>query len=304
MNILVTGGAGFIGSHVVDELLKNHSVVVIDDLSTGSKKSLNPQAIFYQADICSSDLQKIFKKHKFDAIIHLAAQINARLSISDPLHDAKTNMEGTLNLLELAKTYKIPRFVFASSIAIYGTPIYMPCDENHPSNPLSPYGISKYGAEKYVQLYSRAHGIQYTILRYANVYGPRQNAKGEAGVISIFIDNALQSKPLKIFGDGKQTRDFVFVEDVAKATILGLSCRNITANIASDSVISITDLAKRIQRLSSKPIQIIYGDAMPVYIKHIQVDTTKAKKMLGWKASVPLDKGLEKTITYFRRYTK
>lgn len=219
--ILVTGGAGFIGSHLVDALVeKKHQVVIVDNLSTGKKSNLNPKAKFYKLDIANYKLGEIFKREKPDYVFHLAAQINVRKSIADPIADAKTNVLGSLNLLENCKKYKVKKIIFSSSGgAIYGDTAIIPTPETVIPHPQSPYAIAKFTIEQYLDFYYKVYGLKYTILRYANVYGPRQDAHGEAGVISIFTERIKCNQPIIINGDGKQTRDFVYVDDVVKANL-------------------------------------------------------------------------------------
>lgn len=224
MKILVTGGAGFIGSHVVDSLLAEaHQVVVVDDLSSGKLENLNPAAKFYQLDIRSSDLKKVFEAEQPDIVNHHAAQIDVRLSVADPIHDAQVNVEGTINLLECCRLFGVRRVIFASSGgAVYGEPEYLPVDENHPINPQAPYGLTKFVGEKYLDIYHALYGISYVTLRYGNVFGPRQDPHGEAGVIAIFIGRLIGGEAPYIFGTGEQIRDYVYVDDIADVNVAAL----------------------------------------------------------------------------------
>ena len=224
MKILVTGGAGFIGSHVVDELIqKGHKVVVIDDFSSGKKENLNRKAKFYKLDICDPKIAKVFKKEKFDAVFHLAAQISAAHSMTHPLFDAKVNVLGTINLIENAFKYGVKKFIYTSSGGVlYGNAKKLPTPENSSLNPICPYGVSKLTAENYLRYYHKNFNLDFIGLRYGNVYGPRQDGKGEAGVVAIFIENFLAKKPCIVYGDGNQTRDYVYVKDVAKANVMFL----------------------------------------------------------------------------------
>ena len=221
MNILVTGGAGFIGSHVVDAYLaEGHHVVVVDDLSSGVKENVSPNAQFHQLDIRGSEIQQLFQRQSFDVVNHLAAQMDVRRSVADPMFDASVNFLGGLNIFEAARRSGVKKIIFSSTGgAIYGEQEAFPADEEHPVRPLSPYGITKLVTEKYLFYYKEVYGIQHVILRYANVYGPRQNPHGEAGVVAIFAKKMLESQRPVINGDGKQTRDYTFVGDVVKVSL-------------------------------------------------------------------------------------
>ena len=218
MKILVTGGAGFIGSNVVDAYVTaGHEVVVVDSLVSGRRANLNPKAKFYEMDVRNPELEKVFANEHPEIVNHHAAQIDVRKSVTDPVYDAEINILGGIKLLELCRTYGVRKVIYISSGgAIYGEPVYLPCDEAHPVNPLSPYGASKYTLELYLYLFKQVYGLDYTILRYANVYGPRQNPEGEAGVVAIFTGQLMQGKQVRIFGSGEQERDFVFVGDCAR----------------------------------------------------------------------------------------
>ena len=228
MKIMVTGGAGFIGSHVVDTFISNgHEVVVVDDLSTGRRSNLNPAATFYQVDIRSPQLAEIFENERPQVVDHHAAQMDVRRSVEDPLFDAEVNVLGSIKLIELARKYEIERFIYISTGgAVYGEPEYLPCDEAHPINPICPYGASKHTVEHYLYMYQELYGLNYVVLRYPNVYGPRQDPHGEAGVVAIFSGQMLNNHPVVINGDGKQERDFVFVRDCARANLLALTTEN------------------------------------------------------------------------------
>ncbi|HZY10966.1 MAG TPA: NAD-dependent epimerase/dehydratase family protein, partial [Bacteroidota bacterium] len=225
MNILVTGGAGFIGSHVADACISSgHSVFIIDDLSMGKREYLNSNAKFLKMDIRDEKVREVFQKEKFDVLIHHAAQMDVRKSVDDPLFDASVNIVGTLNLLENCRSSGVRKFIFASTGgAIYGEQDYFPADETHPVRPCSPYGVSKLSIEKYLNYYHVVYGLNYICLRYANVYGPRQNPHGEAGVVAIFTSKMLSGDQPVINGNGKQTRDYVYVEDVVRANLSALS---------------------------------------------------------------------------------
>jgi UDP-glucose 4-epimerase len=224
MRILVTGGAGFIGSHVVDAYIQaGHEIWVLDDLSRGKRDQVNPHAQFVRMDLRSPDLKELVADVAFDCINHHAAQIDVRVSVADPVRDAMINIIGTLNLLEAARTHKVPRMIFASTGgAIYGEQRHFPASEQHPTSPVSPYGVAKLAVEHYLEYFRQVHDLQYVVQRYSNVYGPRQDPEGEAGVVAIFCGRILRGQRLIIYGDGQQTRDYVYVQDVAQANLLAL----------------------------------------------------------------------------------
>jgi UDP-glucose 4-epimerase len=225
MRILVTGGAGFIGSHVVDVYIRaGHEVWVLDDLSRGKREQVNPHAHFVRMDLRSPDLMDVLAEGKFGCINHHAAQIDVRFSVADPTHDAMINIIGTLNLLEAARANGVPQVIFSSTGgAIYGEQRHFPATEHHPTSPVSPYGVAKLAVEHYLEYYRLVQGLRYIVLRYANVYGPRQDPEGEAGVVAIFCGKILRKQRLVIYGDGEQTRDYVYVGDVARANLLALN---------------------------------------------------------------------------------
>ena len=303
MKFLVTGGAGFIGSHLVDRLIKGgHKVVVIDNLSTGKKENLNPKAKFYKIDICSYRISQIFKKEKPEVVFHYAAQIDVRKSVENPVEDAKINILGSLNLLENCRKCEVKKFIFASTGgAIYGDTEIVPTSENYPEFPLSPYGIEKLVIEKYLNYYHKTFGLPYIALRLANVYGPRQNSKGEAGVVAIFCDKMLSKKQPMINGDGKQTRDFVFIDDVVEANILALKKNKIGIfNIGTAEETDVNTIFKKLKNLAGSKCKKIYGPTLPGEQKRSCLDYSKAKKELSWQLKYSLDEGLNKTIKWFR----
>lgn len=301
MNILVTGGAGFIGSHLVDKLIEEgYLVSIVDNLVTGKEKFINPNASFFNLDICSEDLKKVFLKG-FDCVIHLAAQIKVEKSLEDPINDAKINILGTLNLLENCRNYGVKKIIYATSAAEVGHPQYFPIDEKHKVNPLSPYGISKHTAEHYLKIYFQLYGLKYTVLRYSNVYGPRQNCSGEGGVVAIFADSLSKNKETIIFGDGKQSRDFVYVEDVVHANILALeNGDNQSFNIGFGEEISIKDLLLEMQKVMGIKKEIVFSEERKGEIKRCLFDISKAKSELEWKPRICLNEGLKKTIDYYQ----
>lgn len=297
MKILVTGGAGFIGSHIVDHLIhRGDQVVIVDNLSTGKEENLNSEAQFYQLDLTDPKLTEILKQERPEVVIHQAAQTQVPRSIQEPLFDANSNIIGTINLLEASRQSGVRKIIFASTAAVYGNPKYLPIDENHPIRPLSGYGIGKYTAEQYLQIYYNLYGIQYTVLRYANVYGIRQDAKGEGGVVSIFIDRVAHQQPIAIFGNGEQTRDYIYVEDVARANIAAIDHGDGEVfNIGTGVRTSINQLVELLTQVTGNPVIKEYQDERSGDIKDSVFDNRKAQVLLKWKPIIELYKGIEKT---------
>ncbi len=304
MKVLVTGGAGFIGSHVVDLLIDNgYEVVIVDDLSTGRKSNLNPAATFYPMDIRSPELAGVFEKERPDYVDHHAAQMNVHRSVIDPLFDADVNVRGSINLLENARNYGVKHFIYISTGgAVYGEPIYLPCDENHPINPICPYGASKHSVEHYLYMYHLNYGLSYTVLRYPNVYGPRQDPQGEAGVIAIFIAQMLKNEPVMINGDGENERDFVYVSDCAQANLLSIQCANGAGiyNIGSSQGVTINQVYAALKQRTGYLLEAVHGPARVGETRRIYLDATKAAQGLKWKPKVSFDEGLSLTVDYFR----
>ncbi|MFD2370801.1 NAD-dependent epimerase/dehydratase family protein [Brevibacillus sp. GCM10020057] len=302
MKVLVTGGAGFIGSHIVDQLVaQQQQVVVVDNLSTGKKSRVHPSAAFYLCDITSPELQAVFAQEKPDAVIHQAAQIDVRHSMASPLHDAMVNIIGTLRLLECAVRYQVQKFIYASSAAIYGVPSAAVIDETHQPLPLSCYGISKFTPEHYIRVLSEQSSLDYTILRYANVYGERQELAGEGGVIIRFIQNMLQNTPPGIYGDGQQTRDFIHVGDVAAANVAALryGTREVL-NVSTSQALSINDLVTLLNEMMSLHIEPVYLPAREGDIRHSCLSNDRTREILQWEPQVTLHRGLHQTIEYVR----
>ncbi|MEM4590210.1 MAG: NAD-dependent epimerase/dehydratase family protein [Candidatus Micrarchaeia archaeon] len=303
MKILVTGGAGFIGSNLVDALIrKKHEVIVLDNLSTGKIENINKKAVFYNIDLRDIlKLKSLFEKERPEIVYHLAAQINVRRSIKDPFYDESVNIAGSLNLLECCKDYGINRIIYSSSGgAVYGEPNKLPAPEEHEIKPLSHYGASKFAVESYLSVYNSIYGLDYITLRYANVYGPRQDFLGEAGVIAIFIKNALIGEPLTIFGDGNQTRDFVFVNDVVNANVLSLNYRGNFRifNIGTGIPTSINQIAKEIEKTIGKKITIIRGEAIKGEVRDTYLDIGRAKRELGFLPLVSISEGIRLTFEW------
>jgi len=301
MKILVTGGAGFIGSHIVDAYIKQgHNVVIIDDLSTGDIKNVNPRAVFINQDIQNSQIEQAFKEFEFDIINHHAAQINVRRSLEDPLFDARVNVIGSLNLLNLSAKYKIKRFIFSSSGgAIYGEPENYPITEDFSAEPLSPYGAAKFAVEHYIKVFAKLYNFDYVILRYSNVYGPRQISKSEAGVISIFINQILENKECFVNGDGEQTRDYIYVSDVVKANLLALNANSDYFNIGTGIETSVNTLLDVLGKILNKEIPHKHRAPICGEVFKNVLNFSKVKKILGWTPEVPLIKGIELTYKYF-----
>ena len=300
---MVTGGAGFIGSNLTDALIaKNHEVLVIDNLATGFKENLNPQAKFFNLDITDQKLADIFAIEKPEVVFHFAAQIDVRKSAENPVWDANQNILGSLNLLENCKNFGVKKFIFASTGgAIYGDTTDIPTKENHAEQPLSPYGIAKLAIEKYLYYYQEIFGLAYVILRYANVYGPRQNAKGEAGVVAIFCDKLLAGQVPVINGDGKQTRDYTYVSDVVWANLLALDkASNVIYNVGTGIETDVNQLADLIKGNFKTDLEFTHGEAKAVEQQRSCLDSGKIKKELGWQPEVKLEEGIKKTADWFK----
>lgn len=304
MKILVTGGAGFIGSHVVDLYIQEgHEVIVVDDLSTGRISNLNPHASFYQMDIRSDKIAEVFKNEKPEIVNHHAAQMEVRRSLSDPVFDAEVNILASIKLAELSRDYGVRKFIHISSGgAIYGEPEYLPCDESHPVNPLSPYGASKFAFEKYLFLFHANFDLDYTILRYANIFGPRQDPYGEAGVVAIFTGQMLQNKPVLINGTGEQIRDFVYVTDCARANLITLENGSQQAyNLGTGIGVSINEIYQHLKNITKYPMDAEYGPVKPGETFRIYLDAKKALVELQWQPEISLKDGLAYTVDYFKQ---
>jgi len=306
LQILVTGGAGFIASNIVDELINDgYKVIVVDNLSSGKKENLNKNAEFYHMDIRDAELEKIFKDNSITYVIHHAAQIDVQKSLAEPIFDAENNILGTINLLDNCRDYEVEKIIYASSAAVYGEPDYLPIDEEHSIKAMSPYGISKYTPEQYIKMYSKLYDIKYSIFRYANVYGPRQDPKGEGGVISIFVDKMLAGEKSIIFGDGKQTRDFIYVNDIVKANIMALNKGdNIVVNISTETRESVNDLVKYLNEILETNIDAVYKNARKGDILHSSLKNNRAEELLGWTPEYDLKEGLKQTVEYYQGLKK
>ena len=299
MKIIVTGGAGFIGSHLVDAYVADgHEVHVVDDFSTGREANVNPKAVVHRLDIADADAVKLITEIKPDVLNHHAAQMDVRHSVADPAFDARVNIIGFVNLLQGCLEAGVKKVIFASSGgAVYGDKEPIPAGEDHPTEPLSPYGVSKRAGELYLGYYHMAFGLPYVALRYANVYGPRQSSKGEAGVVAIFIDRLLSEKSPIINGDGKQTRDYVFVGDVVAANLAALRTQFIGAvNIGTGQETDVVMICESLRaRLRSK-VEATHGPAKAGEQRRSCLAIGFAAQVLGWQPAVPLDQGLQQTV--------
>ncbi len=303
MNILVTGGAGFIGSQIADAFISlGHNVCIIDNLSTGIKENINPKATFYKKDITDKEIIRIFEKEKFDVVSHQAAQIDVRKSVADPVFDANNNILGTLNLLQACVKTGVRKFMFASTGgAIYGEQDYFPADELHPTRPVSPYGITKLTIEKYLFYYNIQYKLNYTVLRYANVYGPRQNPFGEAGVVAIFANKLLHKEQPVINGEGKQTRDYVFVGDVVKANIKTLEDGESTIyNVGTGIETNVNQIFKLLNKITGNYAQEKHGPQAKGEQMRSVISSDKLLSKFNWEPSTYLEEGLLKTVEYFK----
>lgn len=303
MKILVTGAAGFIGSHTADALINaGHEVHIMDDLSGGFKRNINPKATFHEMDIRSEKVMPLWEKEKFDVLVHLAAQMDVRRSVADPKFDADVNVIGFLNLMEAGRKNGLKKVVFSSTGgAIYGEPDYVPQDEQHPQRPLSPYGITKLVTERYLYFYEKTHGINWVVLRYANVFGPRQNAHGEAGVVAIFSERLLNGQECFINGDGEQTRDYVFVEDVVQANVKAVSHdKNEIYNVGTGVETSVVELFEALKKITAVQQPNKHREAAAGEQMRSVVGTALIEKEMGWKRKYDLESGLKKTVDWFR----
>ncbi len=313
--VLVTGGAGFIGSHIVDEYLRRDwKVVVVDNLSTGKRENLNRKAKFYQMDIADPGMNRLFIQEKFNLVNHHAAQIDVRISVRDPLLDAQVNILGALNLLKNCLKYGVGNFIFISSGgAIYGEAGNLPAKENYPKNPLSPYGVSKHTIEHYLYYYRKTCHLNYLALRYGNVYGPRQDPHGEAGVIAIFSGKMLQEKRPVIFGDGRQLRDYIYVQDVVMVNMIGTekirelnkkdpsSPDDLAYNVGTQKESSVNLLYQTLAQITGFRMPPCYASERKGETKRIYLNIGKAKRELGWKPGLELKDGLARTVEWFKK---
>lgn len=303
VKILVTGGAGFIGSNVAEAYIQaGHHVVVVDNLSSGSRSNLNPEATFHEIDLRSEALLEILEEERPEVVNHHAAHIDVRNSVANPLYDASVNLSGSINILEACRKAGVRKVIYSSTGgAIYGEPDYLPCDENHPIRPLSPYGASKHSVEHYLFMYGVNFGLDYTILRYPNVYGPRQDPLGEAGVIAIFTERMLKGEDTTINGTGEQERDFLFVGDCVSANLIALNVGSKREfNLGWGIGTTINEIWGKLKEITGYEKDAAYAPAKTGETYKIYLDTNRAKSELGWSPQVPLEQGLTQTVDYFR----
>ena len=307
MRIMVTGGAGFIGSHTVDALVASGAgeVSVLDDLSSGKRQQVNAKATLYQTDLRdAAAVGSVVEQVHPEIVFHLAAQMDVRRSVADPAFDAQVNLVGFLNLIESARRHGLKRVVFASTGgAIYGEQDEFPCTEDHPRRPVSPYGVAKLATEAYLFFYKVEYGIDYLALRFGNVYGPRQDPHGEAGVVAIFCGRILDGKPVTIYGDGTQTRDYVYVGDVVRAVVAAAKSRasGIALNIGTGIETSVNELYSTLAGIADFPTQAQHAAARPGEQKRSVISPARAERELGWRAEKKLADGLEETFNYFKQ---
>lgn len=303
MRILVTGGAGFIGSHIVDSLLRlGHDVTVVDNFYSGTRANLNTEARFFEMDILDPRLKEVFREEKPECVIHQAAQANAPKSMEQPGFDSMVNIVGTLKVLENCRDFEVEKIIYASSAAVYGTPSGLPIDENHPVRPISNYGVSKHTPEHFLKIFSELYGIKYMVLRYANVYGPRQDPHGEGGVVSIFLDRMINGKEVYIYGDGRQTRDFIYVSDIVEANIRAMAYTvNDVVNVSTGVGTEVIQLFTELKTLLGKDIEPTYREPRPGDIVESYLDNTKAKRLLHWEPKFSLGQGLRETLNYMNK---
>ena len=305
MRVLVTGGAGFIGSHIVDALIeRGDDVFVIDNLSEGSRANLNPDARLFDVSVNDADgLARAFAEANPDVVSHHAAQISVRNSMYDPTHDAQVNIIGSLNVLQCAVKHDAERFIFASTSVVYAKPSRLPMDETHPLRPESVYGVSKLSVENFIRLYSDAYGIKHKIFRYGNVFGPRQNPHGEAGVVAIFTGQFMRGEQPTIFGDGSKTRDYIYISDIVSANIAALEAAgdNDTYNIARGIGVSDFEIFDAVRGAADSSMQPKYAPVRPGEPQDISLEPAKAMQALSWQPRVTLSDGILQVVEHHRR---
>lgn len=306
MRILVTGGAGFIGSNVADRFVAlGHDVAVFDDLSSGFREFVPPQARFYLGDLAdAAAVEAAVADFRPDVVDHHAAQIDVRKSVADPVFDARVNVLGTIGLLQSCVAHGVKKFVYASTGgALYGEGRQLPATEEHPVNPEAPYGASKHTVEHYLYIWKLLHGLDYTVLRYPNVYGPRQNPHGEAGVNAIFIGLMLAGQPPKIFGDGSAVRDYLYVDDVVEANVLALERGGgEMVNLGTGVGTSVNDIVRELKAVTGFAGEAIHLPARPGEVQRIYLDATRAKRVLGWAPKVSFREGLARTVEWSKHH--
>lgn len=302
LKVLVTGGAGFIGSHTVDKLIaKGAKVVIVDNLSTGKEENLNPAAEFVRLDVISEQLSQVFARFNPKYVIHLAGQVSVARSTENPILDSMTNIVGAVNVLENCRRFGVKKIVYSSSAAVYGNPDEIVVSETTPTVPASFYGVSKLTPEFYFKVFYNLYGLRYTVLRYANIYGPRQDALGEGGVISIFATRILAGQAPAIFGDGEQTRDFVYVGDIADANIKALTGGDLmTLNVGTGNRTSVNQLFATMKEITGAGFSPQYSEARPGDVRHSCMDNRKIIENLDWRPQVSLQEGLANTLEFYR----
>ncbi len=307
MRVLITGGAGFIGSHLCDRLLaEGHQVTVVDNLVTGKRENLSAQATLYQVDIRDQDLDGVFAQVRPEAVFHLAAHIDVTRSVRDPAYDAGINVLGSINLLERCRHHAVRKVVYSGTGgALFGEPSYLPVDEVHPIDPISPYGISKHTVEHYLFAYHHNHGLNYTVLRYPNVYGPRQDPHGEAGVVAIFSLQMLSRQQPVIFGDGSKTRDYCYVADIVEANVLALNSpvRGVY-NLGRGIEVSDLEVFEAVRAAVGVDTAPVFAPIRPGEVEHIALDASKAERELGWRWKVGLKEGVAAAVAHYRETSR
>ena len=305
MKVLVTGGAGFVGSHLIEKLLvQGHDIVCLDNFASGKRANLEPfkkKITLIEGDILNlKDVQAALED--VESVYHLAAQISVTQSVRNPLHDASININGFINVLNTILESSVKRIVYVSTGgAIYGEPLHIPASETTPEEPISPYGLSKLVGEKYLKWFNATHGLSYAIIRPANIYGPRQDSLGEAGVISIYLGRMLNKKPLEIFGDGSDTRDYVYVKDIAAICIAAMASNvDDTYNAGTGIRTSLNELVEIIGEVTTLPIKKVFKPPRPGDVKKIALDITKAKKILKWTPQTTFNAGIQNTWDWFK----
>ncbi len=307
MRVLITGGAGFIGSHVCDRLLaEGHDVSVVDNLVTGKRENLSAGAAFFEVDLRDEALDDVFAQVRPEAVFHLAAHIDVRRSVSDPAYDASINILGSLNLLERCRAHGTRRLVYSGTGgALFGEPSYLPVDEAHPIDPISPYGVSKHTVEHYLFAYGYTHGLEYVVLRYPNVYGPRQDPHGEAGVVAIFALQMLTGQQPVIFGDGSKTRDYCYVGDIVEANVLALnSPAGGVYNLGRGIEVSDLEVFEAVRAAVGADVAPVFAPVRPGEVEHIALDASKAERELGWRWKMGLSEGVAAAVAHHREATK
>lgn len=302
---LITGGAGFIGSHITDRLAESgNKVSVIDNLCLGRRENVNLSAAFYKYDILSANIEKVFKKEKPEVVFHFAAHIEARESVKDPVFDARVNILGSLNILENCRKFKVKKIIFASSGGeIYGDASVIPTPESYEPSPISPYGVAKLAVEKYLNSYFKIHGISFASMRYGNVYGPRQNPNGEAGAVAIFASKMLKGTQPFIHGDGRQTKDYIFIDDAVDAT-LQLSKKNINGffNVAGGKEASVLEIFNKLKKLTGSKVKARHIAFPKSGFSRGSLSIKKVHKIIKWQPKYNLDKGLSLTVDWFKKH--